>query len=507
MLILPILIVIFLQFAVTLYLRRNKSLDNFPAGPRSLPLVGSLLSVGFNLKDAFNRWRERYGDIVGFKLGDQQCVVINDFDILNEAFKDDRFCGRPKNLQTTFHALFQSDDNEKSTGGIFCSEGDAWREQRRFAMKTLKDFGAGKSSLQYVISEEVAKLVAEFRTETGRPISLKNRTNLAVVNTLWQILNGEKSSLADPQMQRVFSSTSTFIEDNNLAGPLFIFPWLRHLPGMRGVFEKARSSPQEMRRVTSRTIRNHIDTYDGETERDFIDCYLKKMSETTDPSSSFYAGHGEGNIQRAVMDLFGAGSETTSSILTFAINYMTRFPGIQTRVQEEIDAVLEGGRAAELEDRPRMPYMEAVIHEVLRHSCITYTSPHATTEDVTFHGYLLPKGTAVYADVASIMNDPKHWDQPDTFNPDRFLDSETGAFRRQQRCIPFLVGKRYCLGQQLALHQLFLFLTGLLQHFTFTTPLSSPEMVNTEPIVGFLHQCPEYDVILTQNLPLPCSDF
>ena len=211
-------------------------------------------------------------------------------------------------------------------------------------------------------------------------------------------------------------------------------------------------------------------------------------------------------MERVVMDLFGAGSETTSSTLTFAILYLTRHPALQTRARREIEAVL-GGRPVQLEDRPRMPYTEAVIHEVLRHSCITYTSPHATTEDVTFHGYLLPKGTAVYADVASIMNDPKHWDQPDTFNPDRFLDSETGAFRRQQRCIPFLVGKRYCLGQQLALHQLFLFLTGLLQHFTFTTPLSSPEMVNTEPIVGFLHQCPEYDVILTQNLPLPCSDF
>ena len=118
---------------------------------------------------------------------------------------------------------------------------------------------------------------------------------------------------------------------------------------------------------------------------------------------------------------------------------------------------------------------------------------------VTFHGYLLPKGTAVYANVSWIMNDPAHWDQPQDFNPDRFLDAETGAFRRQERCIPFLIGKRYCLGQQLAHHQLFLFLTGLLQHFTFSTPLPSPELVNIEPIVGFLHQCPAYEVILTRR--------
>ena len=214
MILLPVLLFILVNILITMYLKTNKSLRNFPKGPTNLPFVGSIFSVGFDLKSAFLRWRKNYGSIVGFHLGHQPCIVINDFDILNEAFKDERFCGRPKNLQNAFHALFQSDENERSTGGIVFSEGDAWKEQRRFAMKTLKEFGAGKSSLQHLINEEVLKLVEEFRNETGKPIKLKNRTNGAVSNTLWQILNGEKSDLNDPQMMRVFKSTSTFIEDN-----------------------------------------------------------------------------------------------------------------------------------------------------------------------------------------------------------------------------------------------------------------------------------------------------
>ena len=113
-------------------------------------------------------------------------------------------------------------------------------------------------------------------------------------------------------------------------------------------------------------------------------------------------------------------------------------------------------------------------------------------------GYTIPKGTSVFANISHIMNDPKHWDMPEDFNPDRFLDSE-GKFKKHDRCIPFLVGKRYCLGQHLAQHQLFLFLTGLLQAFTFSTTLPDPSMVNIVPEVGFLHTCPNYNVVITSR--------
>jgi len=490
--IIVLMLIVIIFFLLNL---REPKLKNFPSGPRNLPIIGSLLSVGFDLKSAFMRWREQYGPIVGFKLGNQTSVVISDFDMLTEAFKDDRFSGRPSNLQEVFSAFFTKDKNEKSSGGIVFSHGDHWREQRRFAMRTLKEFGVGKSFLQNVINDEVAKLVEELKVESGESINLKFRTNLAVVNSLWQILNGEKADMKDPEMAKVFRSTAEFIVENNLAGPVMIMPWLRHLPFFNTKFEEARRSPQEMRKLTSSSIKRHMDTFDEDHQRDFIDCYIKKMKETSDEKSSFYKGHGEGNIQRTVIDLFGAGSETTSSVLTFAFNYLTRYPDMQKTIQAEIDTVL-GSRIPLLEDRAKMPYTDAFIHEVLRHACIIYTLPHATTEEVQFHGYTLPAGTSVYANVAWIMNDPEYWDKPEQFNPSRFIDENTGEFRKDERCIPFLVGKRYCLGQQLAQHELFLFLTGLLQSLSFSTPLPDPSMVNIEPVVGFMHTCPDYNVVI-----------
>ena len=469
---------------------------NFPPGPQRLPIIGNLHQVSFDLKKAFEAWRAAYGSIVGFAFGNQVSVVISDFDLLNEVFKDDRFSGRPSNLQEVFSAFFGK-GNEKSTGGIVFSHGGHWKEQRKFASRTLKDFGVGKTVTQNVINEEVAKLVEELEGETGKPVDLRLRTNLAIVNTLWQILNGEKSDMNNPKMKRVFKSTTEFIVSNSLAGPVMIMPWLRHLPYFNSQFEKARRSPQEMREITSESIERHRSTYQPDHQRDFIDCYLKKMSETEDTSSSFYKDVGEGNLQRAIMDLFGAGSETTATILCFAFNYLIRYPDIQARIQAEIDSVV-GDRSPELDDRTAMPYTDAFIHEVLRHSCIVYTTPHATTEEVNLRGYTLPKGTAVYANIWWIMHDPSYWDQPAVFNPARFLDAD-GKFRKNERCIPFLIGKRYCLGQNLAQHELFLFLTGLLQKLSFRTHLDSCDQVDTQPIVGFMHQCPDYRVIMQER--------
>merc|ERR1712061_949079 len=444
---LPIAVIILLFFV---YNAQNEKPKNFPAGPRSFPLIGSLLSVGVDLKSAFQRWRCQWGDIVGFKMGSELAIVISDFDMLQEAFKDDRFAGRPQNMQTVFRAFFERDAREKTSGGIVFSTGEHWKEQRRFAMRTLKEFGVGKTATQTIINDEIAKLVEELRMENGKTVNLKFRTNLAVVNTLWQILNREKSDTKNPEMTDVFRTTAEFIQENSMTGPITILPWLRHFPFFKTQFEKARSGPQTMQKLTSESIKRHIDTYDDSHQRDFIDCYLKKMTETTDPSSSFHGKHGERIIQRTLVDIVGAGSETTSAILTFAFNYLTRFPDMQTLVQEEIDSVI-GSRTPELVDRQAMPYTDAVIHEVLRHSCIVYTTPHATTEEVEFHGYTIPKGTSVFANTSHIMNDP------------------------------FLVGKRYCLGQQLAQHELFLFLTGLLQAFPFSPTLPHPDMVNIVP--------------------------
>ena len=144
-----------------------------------------------------------------------------------------------------------------------------------------------------------------------------------------------------------------------------------------------------------------------------------------------------------------------------------------------------------------MPYTDAALHEIMRHTCLVYTVPHATTDRVSLGGYQFPTNTAVYANVWQVMQNPDYWSEPRKFKPDRFLD-EKGNFKRDERCIPFMMGKRFCIGQTLALKQLFLFFAGVLNRFELQAP-GGPDSVNTDPVVGFIHSCPAYDVIIKRR--------
>ncbi len=208
-----------------------------------------------------------------------------------------------------------------------------------------------------------------------------------------------------------------------------------------------------------------------DADADFIDVYLAKIRGTADVNSSFYGENGRLNLQRSLTDLFGAGSETTSTMLSFAFLYMIKHPQIQRRVHEEISSVLaaRGGIKLCLDDRPRCPYTDATLHEVMRHACLVYAVPHAATEDAVLPrtGHRVPAGASVYANVYQVMHNPAYWRHPSEFRPERFLDPESGKFRRDERCIPFMMGKRYCIGQTLAQDQLFLFFAGLINRFEF----------------------------------------
>ncbi|KAG9470268.1 hypothetical protein GDO78_018370 [Eleutherodactylus coqui] len=139
------------------------------------------------------------------------------------------------------------------------------------------------------------------------------------------------------------------------------------------------------------------------------------------------------------------------------------------KVQSEIEKVI-GSAEPQVIHRKQMPYTDAVIHEIQRIGNIIPTNlPHATTQDVNFREYLLPKGTHVIPLLTSVLYDKEHFAKADEFYPEHFLDS-SGNFLRKEAFMPFSAGKRSCAGESLAKMELFIFFTKLLQNFTFQAP-------------------------------------
>lgn len=114
--------------------------------------------------------------------------------------------------------------------------------------------------------------------------------------------------------------------------------------------------------------------------------------------------------------------------------------------------------------------------------------------------YKIPGGTSVFSFLYHVHHDPRYYEDPKTFNPSRFID-ETGKFVKEDRVIPFGIGKRICLGQSLAEKEFFIFFTGLMQQFEFRAdpdaPLPTYKDIYPE---SFLRTAPPYKVILKRRV-------
>ncbi|XP_006507902.1 vitamin D 25-hydroxylase isoform X2 [Mus musculus] len=205
-----------------------------------------------------------------------------------------------------------------------------------------------------------------------------------------------------------------------------------------------------------------------------------------DPLSTF----SKENLIFSVGELIIAGTETTTNVLRWAILFMALYPNIQGQVHKEIDLIVGHNRRPSWEYKCKMPYTEAVLHEVLRFCNIVPLGIfHATSEDAVVRGYSIPKGTTVITNLYSVHFDEKYWKDPDMFYPERFLDSN-GYFTKKEALIPFSLGRRHCLGEQLARMEMFLFFTSLLQQFHLHFP---HELVpNLKPRLGMTLQPQPY---------------
>ncbi|XP_023486806.2 cytochrome P450 2D14 [Equus caballus] len=465
---LAVAVAIFLLL-VDLMHRRQRWAPRYPPGPMPLPGLGNLLHVDFqDTVCSFTRLRRRFGDVFSLQLAWTPVVVLNGLAAMREALvhRGEDTSDRPPAV--VYEHLGYGPHAE---GVILARYGRAWREQRRFSLSTLRNFGLGKKSLEQWVTEEASCLCAAFDDQAGRPFSPDALLNKAVTNVIASLTFGRRFEYNDPLFLKLLDLTEDLVKEESgfLRQVLEAIPVLLHIPGVAAkVFPGQRAFMAQLDEL----LAEHRMTRDPtQPPRDLTDAFLDEVAKAKgSPESSF----SDDNLRLVVADLFTAGMVTTSTTLAWALLLMILHPDVQRRVQQEVDEVIGQARRPEMGDQACMPFTMAVVHEVQRFGdIIPLGLTHMTSRDIEVQGFLIPKGTTLITNLSSVLKDETVWKKPFRFHPEHFLDAQ-GRFVKQEAFMPFSAGRRSCLGEPLARMELFLFFTCLLQRFSFSVPAGQP---------------------------------
>ncbi|XP_054584916.1 cytochrome P450 2C27-like isoform X1 [Eptesicus fuscus] len=316
--------------------------------------------------------------------------------------------------------------------GILFSNGKRWKEIRRFSLMTLRNLGMGKRNIEDRVQEEARCLVEELRKTNASPCDPTFILGCAPCNVICSIIFQNRFDYKDKFFLNIMERFNENVK-------VLSSPWIQEKHNPHGEF-------------------------------------------TID------------NLTITVSDFFGAGTETTSTTLRYALLLLLKYPEVLAKVQEEIDRVVGRERSPCMQDRSHMPYTDAMVHEVQRYFNLLPTNlPHAVTCDVKFRNYLIPKGTTIITSLTSVMRDDKEFPNPEKFDPGHFLD-EAGNFKKSDYFMAFSAGKRMCAGEGLARMELFLFLTTILQNFTLKAVVDVKDLDITPVMNGFASVPPPYQL-------------
>ncbi|XP_066295638.1 cytochrome P450 2D6-like [Branchiostoma lanceolatum] len=467
----------FLVLCVTFLLacvvfKRPRNLPPYPAG--RVPVLGHLLALGRAPHLKLTAWRRQYGDVYTVRMGMEDVVLLNGYTTVKDALVDrsELFASRPLIYLLDRMFGFGKDITAARWGTGF-------RQRKKFATTALRNLGmkVGRGSIEEKIQEEADCLRNRIAENNGRPFDVTHDVAVAVANIICSMAFGKRYDYEDETFRELSEAIDTIFFELGAANVISVFPLLRFVPVVNRPGVNAMEAFYKILNLLREETSRHREHLDRENPRDFLDFCLLELEQQKKVD-----GLTEENVLYMTADLFFAGTDTTTNTLRWSLLYMTLNPDIQHKLQEELDVVVGAGLPT-LSHRSQLPYVNACLLEVMRIRTLATVIPHATTQEVKAQGYNIPKGTQVLMNLHSLHTDPAYWPDPDRFDPERFLDAEGNVINKPESFMPFGGGRRGCLGEQLAMMELFLFFSTLLQSFTFKTPEGAPPP-NTDGVFG-----------------------
>ncbi|XP_059666542.1 desmethyl-deoxy-podophyllotoxin synthase-like isoform X2 [Cornus florida] len=449
--------------------KTKNSSPNLPPGPWKLPLIGNVHQlVGSDL--THHRLRDlaaKHGPLMHLQLGELSIVVISSAETAKEVMKtnDIIFASRPFLLAASIFCY-------GSTGIVFAPYGDYWRQLRKICLLELLSIKRVQS-FRSIREEEISNLIKSISTQTGSLLNLSKEILSSTYGITAKAAFGKKCH----DQEEFISAAKVVIELGGGFNVADLFPSVKMLALISGLRPKLEKVHRKVDMVLDRIIVEHkakktateTTTDRGEADEDLVDVLLKVQE------------HGDlefpltiNNIKSVIMDIFTAGSETSSTTVEWAMSEMLKNPRVMEKAQAEVRYVAsKKGNSATVDeaDLHELSYLKLVIKETLRlHTTLPLLLPRESTERCEIKGYEIPAKSKVIVNAWAICRDPEQWTDPESFNPERFLDSPIDYKGTHFQYTPFGAGRRICPGISFASANIELQLAQLLYHFDWKLP-------------------------------------
>lgn len=456
-----------LVFLATYYVVRfYHKVSKYPKGPFPLPVVGNLLTLAKEkeLHKKAAEWSKYYGDPFTLWMGSRPMIVLNGYEVIKEGFVERRhdFAGR---FATKLGDIQRHDDHDI----VFEDYNATWKALRKVAVTAVRKYAVSES-LEKLCTEIVDAYVDSLDDEP-LTVDARDPVMFIIINVLSVSAFSAKFDAKSADLNRIMTINRTFTEVAPNGLPSDIAPWLGIL--YRAREKKCEDLFVEMRSIVNRMYAAAKKTYEPGKVLNFTHAMLSARDEALEQEKSDAEFLTEGNMIQILIDIFGAGTDTSIGELQWLLLKMSREPSIQEKIKKEIDENI-GQSPPTMKDRERLPYTVACIMETLRFYPIApFGLPHKTSHDSEIAGIPIPKDTRVMYNAYNVNHDPKLWADHDVFRPERFLDPVTGTLMSKDRLPPLLsfgLGPRSCPGEKLAQADMFYVLVRLLQRLSVAAP-------------------------------------
>ncbi|ETW76401.1 cytochrome P450 monooxygenase 39 [Heterobasidion irregulare TC 32-1] len=462
-----------------------------PPGPRGLPIFGNFLDVPRRAAwETYADWARRYGDIMSVRIVGQTFVIINSVEIARELLeqRSSVYSDRPV---IPSHELMQYDLILSNSGF-----GQWWKSCRRIIDRSFRQRTAiTYRSIQTRKSEQFLRKLAH------KPNDVVNHITHLSASAVMSIIYGLQIADYNDHYVALAEDTNKRGSIAAIPGGMLInaFPILNSLPawfpGMSFKNDVLTAIQQIQEAANAPFDFVKYEMQKGTAEPSFVLQSLDPSAESDNNEID------EKVIKFSALSLYlGEQRSGTVSILSTFFMVLVLYPSVQERAQAEVDAIVGRKRLPEFDDRPHMPYIDAICRELLRWRMVTPMAvPHATTEDDTYGGYFIPKGSQVIVNSWSILHNPAVYPDPDVFRPERFLAPDGSVVEDPNLISAFGFGRRICPGRFFADATIWKVVSAVIS--TFTVKKATDTDGNEVPVkVEFTD-----DRLLCHPLPFQCS--